>query len=172
MTNFVNRSFASLVRRFMPARRADWADAINAEAESLDSGQARQWLTAALVGALMQRFRDIPAATPGTLMAAIVVVLFFEWHTDEPLVVLPVLIGAAFVAGYVVPRAWLIVGIVLGVAILIAHMFTSHSGLFIPRYQKQAPSSGDYIAMALLVLPTLTSTWVGSRVSAALRQTA
>lgn len=98
------------------------------------------------------------------LAIGLVVLLFFEWHTDEPLVVLPILLTACFAGGLLAPRFWLCAGIVLGWAILVAHALSNSTGVLIPLYQHRPATSGDYIAMTLLVLPAVASALAGSRV--------
>lgn len=98
------------------------------------------------------------------LAIAIAVLIFIEWHTDEPLVVLPVLLIACLTGGVLAPRFWIASGLMLGWAILAAHAASEATGLFIPQYEHQPPARGDWIAMSLLVLPGVCSAFAGSRV--------
>ena len=93
----------------------------------------------------MNGLQDNSAIVGVTLAIGIAILLFFEWRTDEPLVVLPVLLLIAFVSGWIVPTRAILVGLSLGVAILIAHALTTATGTMIPRYQKQPPSMGDWV---------------------------
>ena len=110
----------------------------------------------------MQLFQGSKLALVAGLAAGLWILLFFEWHTDEPLVVLPVLLFIAFIGGWVAPRSFVITGVSLGCAIFVAHALSSATGMMIPRYQKVPPSTGDWIAMALLVLPSLAAAFGGS----------
>lgn len=110
--------------------------------------------------------RTSPAAS---MTIGVVVVLFFEWHTDEPLVVLPVLLIAAFATGLAAPRWFALSGAVLGWSILAAHLLSNTTGILIPRYQHQPPMAQDWIAMALLVVPAVAAAFAGSRVSTRLQ---
>ena len=112
------------------------------------------------------------AAASATLVTGIAVVLFFEWHTDEPLVVLPVLLVTCLAAGLAAPRSWLASGTLIGWAILAAHAVSNATGLWIPRYQQRPPSAGDWIAMSLLVLPAVGCAYAGSRLRSQPRRTA
>jgi hypothetical protein len=97
------------------------------------------------------------------------IILFFEWHTDEPGVVLLVLVAVSLVAGLAVPARFLLFGLCLGWAILAAHLLSTLTGMMIPRYQLQAPSVADWTVMTLLAIPALLATLAGARASASLR---
>ena len=95
------------------------------------------------------------------------VLLFFEWHTDEPLVVLPVLLLLSFAGGWIASPRFIPVGLAFGWEILVAHALSNATGLMVPQYQIAPPSAGDWMAMTLLVLPALGAAFAGSRASAA-----
>lgn len=116
----------------------------------------------------MPAFRDA-AATGATLALGLTTLLFFEWHTDEPAVVLPVLLVVAFLAGMAVPSRFLLLGLTLGWAIAVAHALSAATGAFTPFYQKQPPSTADWVAMALLAAPAVAAAFAGSRLVAPLR---
>ena len=107
------------------------------------------------------------AATTAAIAAGLTILLFFEWHTDEPLVVLPVLLLVSFAGGWIAPRRFVVVGLALGWAILAAHALSNATGLRVPQYQKAPPSRGDWMAMTLLVLPALAAAFGGSRLAPA-----
>jgi hypothetical protein len=104
-----------------------------------------------------------PIRLAGILAIGLIVILFFEWHTDEPLVVLPILLLTCFVAGLAAPRHFLITGTIFGWCILAAHALSNATGLLIPRYQHGPPTGGDWAAMALLVLPSVAASFAGAR---------
>ena len=83
------------------------------------------------------------------LALGVAVALFFEWHTDEVTVVLAVMCVLAVVVGAARPRSSLLGGAVLGYSISVAHALSEATGTMRPRYVHSAPSSGDWIAMAL-----------------------
>ena len=118
----------------------------------------------------MERLHDNLLAQLAAVAAGCCVVLFFEWHTDEPLVVLPVLLLASFVAGWAAPQRIVLAGLTIGLCILVAHALSSATGLMIPRYQKQPPSLGDWVTMALLILPSIAFAYAGSRVAVLAQQ--
>ena len=97
--------------------------------------------------------------------AGLCVLLFFEWHTDEPLVVLPVLLALSFAGGWIAPRRFVLSGLTFGLAILVAHALSDATGTMVPRYQKQPPTTGDWIAMSMLVLPAIGAAFAGARLS-------
>jgi len=105
------------------------------------------------------------ARAVGLIAAGLTVVLFFEWHTDEPTVVLPVLLLMSFVAGLAAPRRFVIVGLALGLGIFIAHALSTATGAMVPHYQKQPPATGDWMAMALLLFPATLAAFAGSRLA-------
>lgn len=114
----------------------------------------------------MERMQDRNVLLAATLAVGVSIVLFFEWHTDEPLVVLPVLLLVSFVSAWIVAPRFIAVGLCLGSAIIIAHAISSATGFVVPRYQKQAPALGDWIVMSLLIIPSLLAAFGGSRVGA------
>ena len=113
----------------------------------------------------MRHLHHNSAAAVAAVAIGLTVILFFEWHTDEPMVVLPILLLASFGAGWIAPKNYIIVGLCLGFSILAAHALSNETGLMVPRYQKQPPSVGDWVAMALLVIPALFASFGGSRAS-------
>jgi hypothetical protein len=159
----IARALTAAIRAIMPRARSDWAAAMIAEAAGQTETEAAVWLFGCLGGAIMARLQEL-ALFGATICIAVSITLFFEWHTDEPLVVLPALLLVTSVAGAVMPRRFLLVGLISGWAILSAHALSTASGLMIPRYQKHAPILGDWIAMSLLVVPALLAAYAGSRV--------
>ncbi|HEX2762301.1 MAG TPA: hypothetical protein VHM92_00455 [Allosphingosinicella sp.] len=116
----------------------------------------------------MRRIQEAPAML-AALGLSVSVLLFAEWHTDEPPVVLGVLLVVSFLSGLAVPARFLPLGVCLGFAIVVAHAFSTAARLMIPRYQTQAPSVGDRIVMTLLVVPSVVAAYVGSRAGASMR---
>lgn len=156
---------SSLVMWVMPGDRADWARAMVTEADVADDRFAIHWLFGCLRGAAMERLRDNSVIFVATLLIGLSIVLFFEWHTDEPLVVLPVLLLVSFASGWIAPTRVLAIGLCLGLAISIAHALSSATGLMIPRYQKQIPSVGDWVTMTALIIPSMLAAFGGSRLA-------
>jgi hypothetical protein len=104
---------------------------------------------------------------PGFVLYALLLVLgaaallFFEWHTDEVMVVLAVLLLVAALLGLVRPGAPLATGLVIGLAIPLAHLASTMSGRFAPAYQTAAPSGADALVMAALVIPAVAAAYFG-----------
>jgi hypothetical protein len=96
------------------------------------------------------------------LVLGVAVVLFFEWHTDEVTVVFAVLLLVAAVLGFVRPGAALATGLVIGLAIPLAHLASAMSGRFAPAYQTAPPSSTDALVMAALVIPAAAAAYFGA----------
>ena len=115
----------------------------------------------------MDRTPPNRAVLPAVIAVGLAVLLFFEWHTDEVLVVLPVLLLLSFAGGWIAPRRFVVVGLAFGWAILAAHALSNATGLMVPQYQRSSPSAGDWAAMALLVLPALAAAFGGSRLAPA-----
>jgi hypothetical protein len=90
------------------------------------------------------------------------ILLYVEWHTDEVMVVLALLVVLAAALGLARPGAALATGIVLGAAIPLAHLASTLSGLYPPAYQVAPPSSVDWAVMAALVLPALAAAYAGA----------
>jgi hypothetical protein len=96
------------------------------------------------------------------LLVALALLLYVEWHTDEVTIVLGLLLLLALANGFGRPGAALATGLVLGLAIPLAHFASQASGLYLPRYQLAPPSAGDWITMAALVLPALAAAYAGA----------
>jgi len=96
------------------------------------------------------------------LAVALALLLYVEWHTDEVTIVLGLLLLLALANGFGRPGAALVTGLVLGLAIPLAHFASQASGLWIPRYQATPPAIGDWIVMAALVLPALAAAYAGA----------
>ena len=88
--------------------------------------------------------------------------LYLEWHTDEVLVVLGVLLVLAAALGLARPGAALAAGIVLGAAIPLAHLASEASGRYPPAYQVAPPSAVDWAVMAFLVVPALAAAYLAA----------
>ena len=72
--------------------------------------------------------------------SALAVLIYVEWHTDEVTVVLALLLPLSAALGFVRPAAALATGLVLGLAILVAHAGSFLTGLYSPAYQGFPPS--------------------------------
>lgn len=96
------------------------------------------------------------------LLVALMLLLYVEWHTDEVTIVLGLLLLLALANGFGRPGAALVTGLVLGLAIPLAHFASHATGLYVPRYQAVPPSAGDWATMAALVLPALAAAYAGA----------
>jgi hypothetical protein len=96
------------------------------------------------------------------LVLGAAIVLFFEWHTDEVTVVLAVLLLVAALLGFVRPGAALATGLVIGLAIPLAHLASGMSGRFAPAYQTAPPSTADALVMTVLVVPAAAAAFLGA----------
>lgn len=159
---YMARFLAAAILVVVARRKSGWAAAMIAEAASQNDADAARWLLGCLRGIIMTRVEQ-DGLFCATIAIALSILLFFEWHTDEPLVVLPVLLLVSFVAGLIMPRRHLVSALIIGWAIVCAHALTTATGVMLPRYQKHAPLPGDWLAMSLLVLPSLLAAFIGSR---------
>jgi hypothetical protein len=106
---------------------------------------------------------DMSKALHLALLAfAAAALLYVEWHTDEVMVVLALLLALAAALGRARPGAALATGIVLGAAIPLAHLASEASGRYPPGYQAAPPSPVDWAVMALLVVPALAAAYAGA----------
>jgi hypothetical protein len=99
---------------------------------------------------------------PILLAFAVAALLYVEWHTDEVTLVLALLLILAAALGFLRPVMALATGIVIGLAIPLAHLMSMASGRYQPAYQAAPPAGGDWAAMALLVLPALAAAYAGA----------
>lgn len=96
------------------------------------------------------------------LALGLAALVYAEWHTDEVIVVLALLLALSAALGFLRPTAALVTGLVLGLAILVAHAGSFLTGLYSPAYQGFPPSGTDWLAMAGLVLPALAAAYAGA----------
>jgi hypothetical protein len=96
------------------------------------------------------------------LALAAAILLYAEWHTDEVMVVLALLLVLAAALGLARPGAALATGMVLGAAIPLAHLASEVSGRYPPGYQVAPPSPVDWAVMAFLVVPALLAAYAGA----------
>ncbi|MEA3045004.1 MAG: hypothetical protein QOH47_2842 [Sphingomonadales bacterium] len=96
------------------------------------------------------------------LALAAAILLYAEWHTDEVMVVLALLVVLAAALGLARPAAALATGIVLGAAIPLAHLASALSGLYPPPYQVAPPSPADWAVMAFLLVPALAAAYAAA----------
>lgn len=104
--------------------------------------------------------------TPVWLMlvaSSVAAAVYVEWHTDEPTVVLAVLIVLAAMLGAAKPRLAVLGGGVVGFSVLAAHGLTEAIGEFRPRYMHEAPRPGDWAAMAIVGGVITAVAWISSR---------
>jgi hypothetical protein len=88
--------------------------------------------------------------------------LFLEWHTDEVTIVLALLLAIAASLGFFAPRFALPTGLVIGLAIPLAHLAGEWSGQFRPAYMRAPPATGDWLTMTALILPALAAAFAGA----------
>lgn len=91
--------------------------------------------------------------------------LYLEWHTDEATVVLAFLLIVAAALGFVLPRAALVTGLVIGLVIPLGHLGGSLGWYSVPAYQGTPPATADWLVMAILVLPAIAAAYAGGWVS-------
>lgn len=96
------------------------------------------------------------------LLLAAALLLYVEWHTDEVTIVLGLLILLALANGFGRPGWAPVTGLVLGLAVPLAHFASEASGVWIPRYQVAPPTAGDWLMMVALVLPALAAAYAGA----------
>jgi hypothetical protein len=137
----IARALAAAICAIIPRAKSEWAAAMIAEAADQTEAEATVWLLGCLGGAVMARIQEL-ALFAATIFIAVSIILFFEWHTDEPLVVLPVMLLVTCVASAIMPTRYILVGLITGWAILCAHA----------------------LSMSLLVVPSLLAAYAGSRV--------
>jgi hypothetical protein len=95
------------------------------------------------------------------LLLGAAALLFLEWHTDEVTIVLALLLAIAALLGFAAPRFALPSGIVIGLAIPLAHLASEWSGQLRPAYMTAAPAPGDWLTMAVLIVPALAAALAG-----------
>jgi hypothetical protein len=96
------------------------------------------------------------------LLLGAAALLFLEWHCDEVTVVLAFLLGVAALLGFLAPRFGLLSGIVIGLAIPLAHLASEWSGHLRPAYMTAPPARGDWLMMTALILPALAAAFAGA----------
>lgn len=99
---------------------------------------------------------------PLLLALGVAALLYVEWHTDEVTVVLALLLLVAAALGLLRPDRALATGVVIGLAIPLAHLMSMLSGRYQPAYEAAPPSLGDWLMMAALVLPALAAAYAGA----------
>lgn len=104
----------------------------------------------------------------GRLLHALLVVLggalilYVEWHTDEVMVTLAVLLLVAIGLGAARPRAAIYSGIAIGLVLSLAYLVVTLSGRFQPLYQVAPPSLTDVAILSALVLPAIAAAMIGA----------
>jgi hypothetical protein len=147
----------------LPPHAAHWGRAMEAEFSRLESGPAAiAWAAGCGKVALMARITPMLLVYALLLALAAAALLYFEWHTDEVTVVLALLLAVAAVLGFLRPGAALATGLVVGLAIPLAHLASTMTGRFIPVYQSTPPSGTDALVMAALVIPGLAAAFLGA----------
>jgi hypothetical protein len=99
----------------------------------------------------------------GLVAISVAISLFFEWHTDEVTVVLAATSLLALLVGGACPKWAVVGGAIIGFSITIAHALSESFGVMRPHYGHSAPSTGDWVAMALAGVFVTGVAWVGGR---------
>lgn len=89
-------------------------------------------------------------------------VLVVEWHTDEVMVTLAVLLLVAAGLGAARPGAAVYSGIAIGLVLSLAYLVVTLSGRFQPLYQVAPPSLIDVAILSALVLPAIAAALTGA----------
>lgn len=149
--------------------RAEWAAAMLSEAEHVgDDLDAARWALGSAGAITMAKLKNA-GLYPLLVLAGLVFILFFEWHTDEDLVTLAMLLTIAGVLGLARPNRFIVSGVLLGLSLSFAHALTLLFPGLRPGYEAAPLSAGVTASLAVLIVPSLIAAAIGARVARHLR---
>ncbi len=149
----------------MRGRKADWAAAMVAEAESCRSGTERlRWAWGCWVASLRASGVFESACYGAALGAGLLLMAAYEWRADESPATLAVLCLISMLLGLLSPRRAALSGALTGLVVAGVLGFEALSGLR-PSYEAQAQTLMRSLPWTVLLVPGLVSAAIGARLA-------
>jgi hypothetical protein len=163
-----DRLLASAAGR-MHSTRAEWAEAMMAEADMCQSERDRlRWAFGCWVASLRTSTSLEGIAYSTALAVGLGLMSWYEWSADEGSVTVVVLGLIALVLGALRPRQALISGFVLGLVVTSVIGFEALTGVR-PAYEARAQTLAHSLYWLVLLAPALSAASVGGRIGRRLR---
>ncbi len=159
---------ASAARR-LRGTRPDWADAMQAEADTCTSGRDRLgWASGCWVASLRASSDGDGTAYPVALLFGLGLMTAYEWSADESRITVMVLGLVAMALGALRPRRALLSGVLVGLVVAGVIGFEALSGLR-PAYEMRTQTFIGSLYWLILLLPALSSAALGALIGRRLR---
>lgn len=155
----------------MQGTRAEWAEAMMAEADMCQSKRDRlRWAFGCWVASLRMSISPGAIAYSTALAAGLGLMTWYEWSADEGGVTVVVLGLITLVLGALRPRQAMISGAVLGLVVAGVIGFEALTGIR-PAYEAGAQTLAHSLYWLILLAPALSAASVGGRIGRQLRGT-
>ena len=166
------RRFTAGLLEFAASRAntgADWTAAMLSESEHIDDDlEAARWALGS-VGAITMQWVESAKIYLAVVLVGAAVPIFFEWHTDEELLTLLALVGAAGTIGLMHPKRFFASGLAIGLALPLAHALVLLFANLRPHYEAVPLNAGSTASLALLIIPSLFAAWAGAALAKRVR---
>jgi hypothetical protein len=155
-------SAVTRLRKMSPRRGSEWAQAMEAEAEVCGSERERlSWALGCLIASFRMSGRGDQIVYPLGLSLGLALMVGYEWHADESVVTLGVLLAITFGLGLLEPRRFLLSGGLIGLAVAGVLAFEVLSGLH-PSYETSKQTFRHSLHWTMLAAPGLLAAGLGS----------
>ncbi len=103
----------------------------------------------------------------GTLLISLLFSASLEWHTNEDLVIMVVLVFAGAFIGWLCPRLFFLSGLLVGLVVPVLNMLSLTTGVH-PSYEGEFEATGHGIirvlSLSVLVIPAVMASFAGRSV--------
>jgi len=147
----------------LPRDKADWGDAMRAEAAQLDRRwrESVRWSLGCIWAASVVRVREPDTSYAVLLSGLCGGLVYLDWHTMETTATIAALVLIAGLLGFTYARHALATGAAVGCILFVAHALSTLTGEFLPFYQCENPSVEDWLTVFALTGPGIVSSLAG-----------
>jgi hypothetical protein len=161
--SFINIACA-LIRLGAPAAAREWAEAMIAEADSLDRPvRRRAWLAECLMAVVRLRSADAATGYFALYLLLAGVMIRIDWGSDAAAPSLALLFASGILLGYLEPaKAWR-GGLLAGGTLPLAHALANFHPPLWPFYQYKPLDGLDWLILLSLLVPGTLAAGLGAR---------
>jgi hypothetical protein len=160
---WISDALLALACRLLPGNKAQWGDAMRAEAAQLDRQwrESVRWSLGCVWAASVARLREPDTSYVLVLSCLSGGLIYLDWHTMETAATIAALVFISGLLGFAYARHALATGAAVGCILFVAHALATLTGQFLPYYQCENPSVEDWLTVFALIGPGVVSALAG-----------